>query len=207
MVARVVVVGSINVDLVVAVERLPAAGETVAGGRFAQHGGGKSANQAVAAARLGAAVAFVGAVGDDAMGDEAVARARGRGHRRLRRRAARRADRRRADRGRRRGREPDRGRVRRQRRVRSDLRARPGRGDGVVLLGHEVSAGRGRRPRRARRTRPAGRVVLNPAPARELPDAALAVLTPNASEAAQLTGEDDPEAAARALVAERARPC
>ena len=72
---RVVVVGSINVDLVVAVARLPAAGETVAGGRFAHHGGGKRANQAVAAARLGAAVSFVGAVGDDDMGDEAVARA------------------------------------------------------------------------------------------------------------------------------------
>ena len=70
---RVVVVGSINVDLVVSVERLPAAGETVAGGRFAQHGGGKSANQAVAAARVGASVAFVGAVGEDEMGASAFA--------------------------------------------------------------------------------------------------------------------------------------
>src|SRR3954470_15119696 len=70
---RVVVVGSINVDLVVSVARLPLAGETVAGGRFARHGGGKSANQAVAAARLGAAVAFVGAVGDDELGADAVA--------------------------------------------------------------------------------------------------------------------------------------
>jgi ribokinase len=70
---RVVVVGSINVDLVVSVSRLPVAGETVAGGRFAQHGGGKSANQAVAAARVGAAVAFVGAVGADELGEAAVA--------------------------------------------------------------------------------------------------------------------------------------
>ena len=70
---RVVVVGSINVDLVVSVSRLPVAGETVAGGRFAQHGGGKSANQAVAAARVGAAVAFVGAVGADELGEGAVA--------------------------------------------------------------------------------------------------------------------------------------
>ena len=70
---RVVVVGSINVDLVVSVARLPAAGETVAGGRFAQHGGGKSANQAVAAARVGASVAFVGAVGEDELGASAVA--------------------------------------------------------------------------------------------------------------------------------------
>src|SRR4051794_24593359 len=69
---RVVVVGSINVDLVVSVARLPAAGETVAGGTFARHGGGKSANQAVAAARLGASVALVGAVGEDEMGAEAV---------------------------------------------------------------------------------------------------------------------------------------
>ena len=76
---RVVVVGSINVDLVVVSERLPAAGETVAGGRFASYGGGKSANQAVAAARLGADVVFVGAVGRDAMGDEAEAELRAEG--------------------------------------------------------------------------------------------------------------------------------
>src|SRR3954468_10360955 len=70
---RVVVVGSINVDLVVSVARLPAAGETVLGGRFARHGGGKSANQAVAAARLGADVALIGAVGDDELGEAAIA--------------------------------------------------------------------------------------------------------------------------------------
>ena len=81
-----VVVGSINADLVVVTERLPAAGETVAGGTFASHGGGKGANQAVAAARLGADVTIVGAVGDDAMGEEAVPRPGGRGHRRLGRR-------------------------------------------------------------------------------------------------------------------------
>ena len=61
-------VGSINVDLVVRVPKLPAAGETVSGGSFAQHYGGKGANQAVAAARLGAAVTFVGAVGADELG-------------------------------------------------------------------------------------------------------------------------------------------
>ncbi len=71
--ARVVVVGSVNVDLVVTVAGLPAPGETVTGGRFARHGGGKSANQAVAAARLGARVELVGAVGDDDLGAEAVA--------------------------------------------------------------------------------------------------------------------------------------
>ncbi len=77
--ARVVVVGSINADLVVSVERLPAPGETVSGGRFARHGGGKGANQAVAAARLGADVTIVGAVGADDLGDEALRELRAEG--------------------------------------------------------------------------------------------------------------------------------
>ena len=54
-------------------ERLPGPGETVIGGRFAQHHGGKGGNQAVAAARLGARTFFVGAVGDDAFGRAARA--------------------------------------------------------------------------------------------------------------------------------------
>ena len=62
---RVVVLGSVNVDLVITVDRLPAPTETVTGGTFARHHGGKGANQAVASARLGAFVTFVGAVGDD----------------------------------------------------------------------------------------------------------------------------------------------
>ncbi len=69
---RVVVVGSINVDLVVRGPRLPAPGETVSGGSFEQHDGGKGANQAVAAARLGRRVAFVGAVGRDELGVRAT---------------------------------------------------------------------------------------------------------------------------------------
>src|SRR4051794_12979471 len=73
MPGSVVVVGSITVGLVVALDRLPAPGETVIGGRFARHGGGKGANQAVAAARAGAAVRFVGAVGADDFGADAVA--------------------------------------------------------------------------------------------------------------------------------------
>ena len=73
MSGRVIVVGSVNVDLVVTTERLPAAGETVIGGRFARHHGGKGGNQAVAAARLGARTFFIGAVGDDAFGVEARA--------------------------------------------------------------------------------------------------------------------------------------
>ena len=67
--AAVHVVGSINTDLVAYVERLPAPGETLFGDRFAQFAGGKGANQAVAAARAGAAVSFHGAVGDDAFGE------------------------------------------------------------------------------------------------------------------------------------------
>jgi len=70
---RVIVVGSINVDLVVKAGHLPRPGETVTGGAFARHLGGKGANQAVAAARAGAAVAMIGAVGGDADGDESVA--------------------------------------------------------------------------------------------------------------------------------------
>src|SRR6478735_2456394 len=73
MSGRVIVVGSVNVDLVVTTERLPGPGETVVGGRFARHHGGKGGNQAVAAARLGATTAFVGAVGDDAFGGAARA--------------------------------------------------------------------------------------------------------------------------------------
>ena len=70
---RVIVVGSVNVDLVINVARLPGPGETVIGGRFDRHHGGKGGNQAVAAARLDARTAFVGAVGDDAFGEEARA--------------------------------------------------------------------------------------------------------------------------------------
>ena len=66
----VCVVGSANLDLVATVERLPAPGETVFGTGFAEHPGGKGLNQAVAAARAGAAmVAFCGALGDDAAAD------------------------------------------------------------------------------------------------------------------------------------------
>src|SRR5918995_1014529 len=68
-----VVVGSINVDLVVHTDRLPVPGETVLGGTFERHGGGKGANQAVAAARAGSRVTFVGAVGDDNLGLDALA--------------------------------------------------------------------------------------------------------------------------------------
>ena len=64
----IVVVGSLNVDLVVPVPRFPSAGETLLGGDYARHPGGKGANQAVAAARAGARVHMLGRVGDDAFG-------------------------------------------------------------------------------------------------------------------------------------------
>lgn len=66
--AKVVVVGSINVDLVTRAPRLPRPGETLRGTAFAMNLGGKGANQAIAAARLGADVALIGCVGDDAFG-------------------------------------------------------------------------------------------------------------------------------------------
>mgnify|MGYP000695871596 CR=1 FL=1 len=68
----IVVVGSSNTDMIVRLERLPRPGETVLGGRFSTAAGGKGANQAVAAARAGGRVAFVGRVGDDAFGREAL---------------------------------------------------------------------------------------------------------------------------------------
>jgi len=66
------VVGSVNLDLVASGAPLPKAGETVTGARFAQHPGGKGANQALAARRLGADVHMVGCVGDDALAEPAL---------------------------------------------------------------------------------------------------------------------------------------
>lgn len=66
--SRLLVAGAINTDLIAFVERAPQAGETVAGGHFEQHGGGKAANQAVAAARSGAKVSLLSAVGPDDFG-------------------------------------------------------------------------------------------------------------------------------------------
>ena len=203
----VIVVGSINTDLVVVGERLPGPGETVSGGRFSQHGGGKGANAAVAAARLGAHVTMVGAVGRDAFGDEALELLRNEG--------------------------VDTSWV-----ARSDAptgvalitvdaagenqiavasganaeidpaaveRALRAAGPGVVLTNHEIPL----EARLAAARSAAGPVVLNPAPAREIPDDLYAlgpIITPNAGEAAELTGERDPEAAARALTARTGAP-
>ena len=207
--AAVVVVGSVNADLVVSVRDLPRPGETVTGGTFARHGGGKGANQAVAAARLGARVVFAGAVGTDDLGDEALRRLEDEGVGvaatvRLRDAATGVAV------------------IVVDERGENQIAVASGAnaaltgamveaaleltGSGVVLLGHEVPedavlAG-------ARAADAAGwTAILNPAPARPLPDGLDGVLlTPNAEEARALTGEDEPEAAARALAARTGAP-
>ncbi len=216
---RVVVVGSVNVDLVVSVGQLPRAGETVAGGTFARHGGGKGANQAVAAARLGARVAIVGTVGADEMGDEAlgelasegidvdhVARLDGvptgvaaivvdeSGENQIAVASGANA-------------ELDAAAVERElAALLADDAGSDAFPGGVVLLSNEVpeaavAAGLGA-------AAAAGWLaVLNPAPARAS-EGALGgvVLTPNADEARELAGEDDVEAAARVLAARTAAP-
>jgi ribokinase len=70
MPAKVVVVGSLNMDLVTRAQRLPRAGETLHGESFSTVSGGKGANQAVASARLGAQVSMIGCVGEDAYGEQ-----------------------------------------------------------------------------------------------------------------------------------------
>jgi ribokinase len=210
--ARVVVVGSVNVDLVVSAGQLPRAGETVAGGTFARHGGGKGANQAVAAARAGAEVAMVGAVGDDEMGHEALEELAGEGI--------------------------DTTHVARldgvptgvalivvdeagenqiavasganaaldAPAVERGLAALLDSQDGLVLLGNEVPEAAVAAGLRAARA--AGwQVVLNPAPARPAgADLGGVVLTPNADEARTLAGEAEVEAAARVLAARTSAP-
>jgi ribokinase len=74
---QLTVVGSVNLDLVARVERLPRAGETLTASSLERIPGGKGANQAVAAARLGAQVRFVGCVGRDAVAPEALVNLRG----------------------------------------------------------------------------------------------------------------------------------
>ncbi len=196
------VVGSVNVDLVVAVKTLPGPGETVNGGTFARYGGGKGANQAVAAVRLGCDVRFVGALGTDELGDEALRSLQDEG--------------------------VDVSGVARlddvptgvavivvDERGENQIAVASGAngaltaehvttalqlsGTGVVLLGHEVppdavQAG-------VATARAAGwTAVLNPAPAREMiDDLEGVILTPNADEACRLANANDPVAAARTL--------
>ncbi|MFV0254792.1 MAG: ribokinase [Erysipelotrichaceae bacterium] len=69
---KIVVIGSINVDLFITTNKIPKVGETVSGEDFKFYQGGKGANQAVAASRLGVDVSFIGAVGDDQNGINAI---------------------------------------------------------------------------------------------------------------------------------------
>lgn len=76
---KIAVVGSLNMDLVVNTDKIPAMGETVHGKGFMTTPGGKGANQAVAAARLGGKVYMAGCVGDDIFGDELIKNLRANG--------------------------------------------------------------------------------------------------------------------------------
>lgn len=69
----VIVVGSANTDMVIQTKQMPKPGETVLGGKFFMNPGGKGANQAVASARLGGKVSFIGRVGKDVFGDQTIA--------------------------------------------------------------------------------------------------------------------------------------
>ena len=70
--SNIIVVGSSNTDMVIKSKHLPAPGETILGGQFIMNPGGKGANQAVAAARLGGQVSFIAKVGNDVFGQEAI---------------------------------------------------------------------------------------------------------------------------------------
>lgn len=69
---KILVVGSSNTDMVIKTNHFPAPGQTILGGTFLMNAGGKGANQAVAAARLGGKVTFVGKIGDDIFGKQAI---------------------------------------------------------------------------------------------------------------------------------------
>ncbi len=69
---RILVIGSSNTDMVIKTDNLPAPGETVLGGTFFMNPGGKGANQAVAAARLGGKVTFITKIGNDMFGNQTV---------------------------------------------------------------------------------------------------------------------------------------
>src|SRR5659263_508379 len=70
--SRILVIGSSNTDMVIKTKKLPSPGETILGGTFLMNQGGKGANQAVAAARLGGNVTFVTKTGNDMFGAEAL---------------------------------------------------------------------------------------------------------------------------------------
>ncbi len=210
---RIIVIGSSNTDMIIRLDRIPRPGETILGGEFATAAGGKGANQAVGAARAGGRVAFVARVGRDTLGDAAVAGFRKDGI-------------------------DARGVVRDAARPsgvafifvapdgENSIAVAPGangalspadvrkarslfRGAAVLLLQLETPLESTLAA--AELAGQAGaRVILNPAPARPLPDRLLQlvdILTPNAGEAGHLAGleVDGPAAAARAADRLRAR--
>jgi ribokinase len=205
---QLVVIGSLNTDLLVRVGVLPGPGETVTGGVFEMAGGGKGANQAVAAARAGASVAIVGAVGADEFGGRLLDELSGEG--------------------------VDVAGVARLQDVATGLAAivvdEAGENQIAVASGanHALGPGDVERAFRqlelsaarclllslevsdevlvegaARAAAGGMAVVVNPAPARPLPPELVArspIVTPNEGEAAELTGRDDPAEAAAAMV-------
>lgn len=212
--AELLVVGSLNTDLVVRVGALPAPGETVTGGSFELAGGGKGANQAVAAARAGTSVALIGAVGADEFGarlldDLATEGVNTAGVITLEQAATGVAA------------------IVVDKQGENQIAVASGANHGlrasdvaqavveldlsnarcalfsleveddVVVAGAELAAGRGMA------------VVANPAPARRLPPALVGlhpILTPNQGEAAALTGHADPAVAAETLAEATAAP-
>lgn len=191
---NIVVVGSSNTDMVVTMDRLPRAGETVLGGEFLTAAGGKGANQAVAAARAGAGVSFVAHIGLDSLGERAIAGYLSDGI--------------------------DVTYVTRDRRRPSGAALIFVAGNGANCIAVASGANNHLSPAHVRRASPiiadakvlllqletplktvevaarigamkGARVILNPAPARPLPDSLLrhiSILTPNETEAALLTG-------------------
>jgi ribokinase len=204
------VIGSLNMDLVVRCGHLPTPGQTVFGKDFFTAAGGKGANQAVAAARLGARVAMAGAVGDDQFGRDLVAGLRREGI--------------------------DTDAVRSVAQLTGtalitvdaagantivvisgantacdEALVAPALANagapGLLLLQHEIPEPANAHAIRAARA--AGWfIVLNPAPARPLDSALLPlidIIAPNETEAAAIIGTNDPGAAARHLLAQGAR--
>jgi ribokinase len=209
--ARIVVVGSSNTDMVVRVSSLPRPGETVTGGTFFTARGGKGANQAVAAARAGGSVVLIACVGDDALGEETLAAlsAEGIAVDDVRRTA---------------GAPTGVALIFVDERGENSIAVAPGANallapeqvapcaallsPGDVLLTQLETPLESVRAAVRAASDAGARVILNPAPARDLPDELLvlvSVLTPNEAEAARLAGvpvgeEHGLEAAATALL-------
>jgi len=185
----ITVIGSVNMDLVVEADRLPREGETVLGRTFRVVPGGKGANQAVAAARLGAKVAFVGCVGGDAYGRLARRNLREQG---VNTRQLRTVD--------------DHTGVALitvDSRGRNIISVAPGANGRAAADGrHDIAVIQLETPYFLPRAR---FVILNPAPARDVPLEGVDVVIPNEVEAEQLTGNADPTIAARELVRMGAR--